>query len=246
MCNGVLLLFLVEPPGGDVGSVYLICKSGDSLINSGMCCYPFMTCDLFIFVVKVKRAQGSTSESSREGLLIDERIKEELHVNNSFFFKQSYHNASQYKVLLLYQADQLSDRDYCWWMCSRHCTACPLLLQSFCSIMALSKTMSNPCLNIYENSWQNNVRAAAGDWWGDKTKQVTQWNLRQQAEPDTAGQKERWKMGKTWSLLSFGRVEKWNYPLLTARWCSEASNERNKSVMNPVNEKGCFSSLSCK
>lgn len=54
-------------------------------------------------------------------------------------------------MLLLKRGEQLSNRDYCWGIYSRDCTACPLLSQPFCRIMALSRTVSEP---LFKYLWK--------------------------------------------------------------------------------------------
>lgn len=113
---------------GATSAVFLICKSGDSMINSGMCFYSVMTCDwpLAVFKVVWKPGREGSSDVQLERQIAKARGKQPLCFRAVLFLQ-----TSQHKVLPLQQTNQLSDRDYCRWIYSVHCTACPPLSQPF-------------------------------------------------------------------------------------------------------------------
>lgn len=108
-------------------------------------------------------------------------IKQKMHVNN----------ITRQRVTAV--TNQLSGRDYCWWIYSLHCFSHPPLSRAFSSIMALSKTVSK---RPFKYLWKQLIERCQGS---------SRWLMKgqDQASHTIEPQKASW----TWHCRKGGEVE---------------------------------------
>lgn len=179
----------------------------------GMCFHPF---DIRLTVFRVQSQNEIQVEPSRNVMEEQKRDTSKQQLDSNDKNHKSCAETWQQKVLLLKQADRLSDRAYCWFISGLHRAACPLLSPSLCGVTAPSKTVSKL---LFKYLWKQLTEQCQGSSrWLMRRRDWTSHTMEAQRDIwsrhcRTGGAAERWKTRRRKRTKCSEAAGKWNRPL---------------------------------